>query len=466
MEQLSGLDAIFLDLETPNAPMQVGSLVLLEARDPPIGYDDIRRTVEERLHLLPPFRRRLAEVPLGIDHPYWFDDPDFDIEYHVRRLAVLPPGSPTQLAEMVARMHARRLDRSRPMWEMNVIEGLPDGDLALYTKLHHAAVDGVSGAEMLTILLDLVPDPPPPQPGPPPSDERAPSSVEMFARGAAGLAARPWRALGLARQTLGSLPFLGRYAEMALPGRGGPRHLSTPRLQAPATPFNSAISPRRTFAFGSLPLADVKAVKDAFGVTVNDVVMAMCAGALRRYLEASGDLPDEPLQAMVPISVRTEDERGAMGNRVTSLVALLRTDLDDPVERLHAAHDAMATAKEHDAVPADLLMDFSQFSMPAITARAARLVARAHWADRFRTPFNVVISNVPGPQIPLYLAGARLRAVYPVSAIVDGIGLNITLQSYSGSLDFGLVADRAIAPDVDVMIGYLAEELAALCAAG
>ncbi len=471
MRQLSGLDAAFLNLETPSAPLHVASVLLADpaADDGPVGFDEIQRTVASRLSRLAPFRWRLAEVPLGIDHPYWVDDPGFDVEYHIRRIGVPLPADYGQLAELVARIHARPLDRSRPLWEMYVIEGLDTGELAVYTKMHHAAIDGVSGAEILTVLLDTDPVPPPMGVPDPPPGERVPSPSELWVRGTLNLARRPWRAAQTAVRTARALPYMGRMVGLALPAMSalafGPDLLDRPRLQAPPTPFNTTITPHRRFAFGSLSLDRIKAVKNRHGVTVNDVVMAICAGALRSYLLDHDALPDQPLQAMVPLSVRTDEEKGAMGNRVTSMVSVLPTHLADPIARLEAAHAAMNVAKRHNAIPADLLRDYSQFVSPALAARAARAVARVRWADRIRTPVNVVISNVPGPGFPLYLAGARLRHLYPVSAIAESIGLNITLQSYRSQVDFGLVSCREVAPDLWRLMDHIHSGLEGLEAA-
>ncbi len=461
MQQLSGLDDSFLNWETPSTPLHVASVTIIDGDD--YDYDRFARHVESRLHLLPPFTRRLVEVPFGIDHPYWVEDPDFDLEFHLRRIALPAPGDDHQLAEQVARIHGRALDRSRPLWEMYLIEGVRERDVAVLCRMHHAAVDGVSGAEILTILLDTSPDVEAPAEPPPLVKERVPSQVEMLARGSLGLLTSPARAVRTAGRTLQALPAVG--SRLAALRRPDDDTIGRPKVQAPPTPFNAPITPHRRFAFGSVSLDTVKAIKNARGTTVNDVVMAACAGALRSYLVAHDALPDRPLQAMVPISVRTEAEKGAMGNRVTSLVAMLPTDVDDPLERLARTHAAMQTAKERDAVPADLLADYSQFATPAVAARAARAVARLRLAERFRPPVNLVISNIPGPNFPLYYAGARMKALYPVSAIVDGIGLNITLQSYMGSLDFGLVSCRELVPDLWDLWAMLEDEFATLAAA-
>ena len=462
MRQLSGLDASFLNLETPSTPLHVASVAILDGET--ADFDAIRDHIEKRLHLLPPFRWKLAQIPFGLDHPYWIDDPDFDLEFHVRRIALPPPGDDQQLADQVSRIHARPLDRSRPLWELYYIDNVHGGDVAILTKMHHAAVDGASGAEILTTLLDVSPEPA--EVEAPPSNRdilRYPSQFEMLARGGVGVLLRPTHAWRVVRHTVQALPAIGRQVGAMLSIiQPEEKALARPKMQAPKTPFNAPITPHRRFAFGSVSLDTVKAIKNAQGTTVNDVIMAAAAGALRRYLIGKDALPDRPLQAMVPVSVRTADEQGTMGNRVTTIVATLPTDVDDPLERLQQVHAVMQVAKERDAVPADLLSDFTEFAPPAVAATAARAVARLRWADRFRTPVNLVISNIPGPNVPLYYAGARLEHLYPVSAIIDGIGLNLTLQSYMGSIDFGLVSCRDLVPDLSDLLEMFEEEFVIL----
>ncbi len=475
MEQLTGLDTSFLNMETPTTYGHVCGLALFDPSTAagPVTPDAIKKILEERLHLLPPFRRRLVEVPLGLDHPYWIEDPDFDLDFHVRHIGLPPPGNHRQLAEQVSRIVARPLDRSRPLWELYMIEGLEGGMSAQLTKIHHCCIDGVSGAEILATLLDLTPEPrkvePPRRPWRP---EPVPTQLEMLARGALAVAATPRKGFRLGRQAIRHLPALADSLGFELPGsslvdqllgRKPDPMLSEASTPAPRTVFNDSITPHRRFAFGSLPLEDVKAIKKTFGVTVNDVLMGICAGALRRYLEERRQLPEDPLVAMVPVSVRTEEQKGTFGNQVSAMTASLHTDVADPVQRLQAIHESMLVAKEqHQALPASLMQDFAQFAPPAVAARAARVIARATVANLMDPPFNVVISNVPGPQFPIYGMGARLVANYPVSAINDGIGLNITVQSYNGNLDFGLVACRELVPELWDLMDFLGDALAEL----
>ena len=472
MQQLTGLDAAFLALDSPTAYGHVGSVSVL---DPPAGgealtLDRLTELIESRLHLVPLFRRRLVEVPFGLDQPYWIEDPDFDIEFHVRELALPAPGDDRQLAVQAARLHARPLDRQRPLWEAYLVHGLQGGGQALYVKVHHAAIDGVSGNDLLATLMDTSPEPPGLDEADPWRPETEPGAVSLLARSALSLASHPARAARVSAGIVRSLPALAMSpARPRLPlidrfllRRDGGVILPAPPLIAPATPFNKNIGPHRRWAFTSVPLAEVKAIKNAAGVTVNDVVMALCAGALRTWLQKHDSLPEEPLVSMVPVSIRTEAQEGSHGNRVSSVIAPLPTHLADPAGRLAAAHEAMRAAKEqHNALPAELLTDIAQFSMPALANQASRLATRLRLLERV-PPFNVIISNVPGPTMDLYLCGARLDGVYPLSAIADGQGLNLTVLGSSGKLNFGALADRDLVADVDLIIDALKEELVAL----
>lgn len=468
MQQLSGVDAAFLSMETGTTFGHVGSLVVLEGTTPtgPLTFEAVRAVVEDRLHLLPPLRRRLAAVPFGLDRPYWVEDPDFDLEFHLREVALPTPGSDEQLAEQVARIAARPLDRRRPLWEAYFLSGLQGDRRALLVKFHHAALDGVAGAELVTTLLDQEPAPAPVARGRSSRPSRVPGEPEMWLRGVVGLSLQPLRALDLQRRLLVGLPrTAARLVRASTPADG--QLLGTPpALVAPRTSLNRPITAHRRYALGTASLDDVKAVRAAFGVTVNDVVMAACAGGLRRWLQVHGELPGQPLLAMVPISVRTPGQQGTYGNRVSAMVAALPTHLADPVERLRAVHESMRVAKEqHGAIDAQALLEMTQFTMPAVATRAARVAAQLRTADWVNPAYNVVVSNVPGPRTPLYLAGARMLDYFPVSMVTDGLGLNITVQSYLDRLDFGLIACREVVPDLWDLLGHLTGSLDELRAA-
>jgi diacylglycerol O-acyltransferase / wax synthase len=469
MRQLTSLDAQFLALETPRQTGHVGGLAILDPSTRPDRTVDcaaVKKLLRERLPLLPPFRWRLAEVPFGLDYPYWVEDEDFDLDFHVREIALPKPGSDRQLADQVARIFSRPLDRARPLWEVYVIDGLESGDVGMLTKIHHALIDGLSGAEIMGLLLDLAPEgrelPEAPEDT---GDGGRPSELGMLARGLLGVPRYPLRALrslpkavpNIEETPFGVLPGAGTVGRVTgrLTGRGG----GGPGIRAPKTSFTGRVSPHRRFVFGKLPLDEVKAVKNAHGVTVNDVVVSICAGAVRRWLLDHDELPDEPLVAQIPVSVRGEDQIGTYGNKIMLMSAPLYTSEEDPLVRLKLHHDALADMKErHKALPAELLQDANHFIPPAVFSRAARATFRLSTSVG-RPTWNLVISNVPGPQFPLYLAGARLVANYPVSVITDGMGLNITVMSYNGECDFGIVADRDQMPDLWKVMDWLREEL-------
>lgn len=448
MQRLTGLDASFLYLETPSSHMHVAGLMILDPSEIEggVSLERIKEVYGSRLHLAPPFRRKLALVPFGLHHPLWIEDPDFDIDDHVRATALPSPGTDEQLATTVGRLVAQPLDRSKPLWEIWVIEGLESGHVACLSKVHHAAIDGASGNELTVALLDLTPEVAEHVPAEEWVPDREPTEVEKLGYAASSLARQPFR---LAKAAV-RLPGVALSFRPRSDGGEAPRLAPPPApFTAPRTSFNTAITGRRSFAFTSVSLPTVKAVKNASGATVNDVVLALCAGALRRYLDGRGEELDRPLVAMVPVSVRSDDQKDAMGNQVSSMLASLATDIDDPLERLEAIHASMAGVKQQlKAIGADTLGDWAEFAAPALAGRAARLYSRTRVADRHRPIFNVTISNVPGPPFPLYSVGARMVANYPIGPIAEGGGLNMTVMSYLDRLDFGLLACPDVLPDV------------------
>jgi diacylglycerol O-acyltransferase len=411
MHQLTPLDAQFLGVESARTFGHVGVLGVYDpstAPDGTVSAQRLRAIVAERLHLLPPFRWRLVEVPLGLDLPYWVEDPDFDLDYHVRETAIPPPGDDRQVAEVLARIMARPLDRSRPLWEVYLVHGLRDGRIGLLTKVHHAVADGVSGREILTVLLD-----PTPEGRPVPGGERT-----------------PWDE---------AVPTRGECCAAGSRGRcGGPAASCAPcapcRAPSPISPTSRARTPspasRRSRA-GSRGCAR----------RANDVLVAACASSLRAFLRERGELPDDPLVAMIPVSVRAAAEERDFGNRISFMVVPIPTDEPDAGRGLQRAHELLRSAKEHHAaLPAGLLTDASTFVPPAVLALAARTTVDV--LSRVQPPLNLVISNIPGPREPLYCAGARLEAAYPLSVVVDGVGLNITVLSYEDVIGVGIVTDR------------------------
>ena len=473
MKQLTSLDAQFLAVETGRTYGHVGSLCVYDPSTAPGGeltIKDLCRMVSERLHLLPPFRWRLVNVPFGLDLPYWVEDPDFDIDFHIRESAIPPPGDDRQLAETVSRIFARPLDRARPLWELYLIHGLPDGRVALLTKVHHAVVDGVSGNEILSVLLDPSPEG---KEVPPDRErrhgERVPGDLEMLGRGVSGIPRQPLRALRALPKTLPALTEVpGANAFPVVPalskglsklrGLAGapadPAILEITSARAPKTSFNGRISPHRRFAFGSLSLDTVKDIKNELGITVNDVVVTLCASAVRRWLLDRDELPRTPLIAMIPVSVRAPHETRAFGNRISAMIVPIPTDVAHPRDRLIRAHELLRGAKaNHAALPASLLTDATSFIPPAVAALAARTAIDL--LSRTRPPLNLVISNVPGPRESLFCAGARLESMFPVSVVVDGVGLNMTVMSYRDHLDFGIVTDQGQIPDAWPFIDHL-----------
>jgi WS/DGAT/MGAT family acyltransferase len=461
MRQLTSLDAQFLNVESARIYGHVAFLGIYDPSTAPggrLGAPEVRRLLEERLHLLPPLRWRLVEVPLGIDLPYWADDPDFDLDFHIRESAIPPPGDDRQLAETVSRLFARPLDRGRPLWEFYVIHGLPEGRVALLSKIHHAVVDGISGNEIMAVLLDPEPEGRVIDPAPPgdAGAVRIPRDREMFLRGLRGIPRQPLRALRSLPTTVAG--FTDLPGANALPGVPTLSHvysrvrrtfgsdestgvLEVTKARAPMTPFNGPVSAHRRFAFGSLSLDAVRQVRREFGTTVNDVVVTLCAGAVRDWLIERDALPEDPLVALIPMSVRKRDERGAWGNRISMMIVPIPTNEPDPRKRLQRTHELLRSAKErHSALPASLLTDATAFIPPAVASLAARNTVDI--LSRTRPPLNLVISNVPGPRKSLYCAGAEMVSNFPVSVIVDGVGLNITVVSYKDRVDFGIVGDR------------------------
>ncbi len=440
------MDATFLYVENPSHHMHVSMVSVFDPSGMRGGYsyEAVRALVESRLPRIPTFRRRLVTVPFHLGHPIWVSDPNFDLDYHLRRVAVPSPGDLSQLCELAGDFVSRPLDRSRPLWEMQIVEGLEGGNIGVLAKVHHSMIDGVSGAEIMVHLFDLEPDPPAvEEPVEPLEAERVPTDIEMVAHALVSAVKRPARLVGLVPATVRAVSGVVRVRRSS----DGP-NMPAP-FSAPRTPFNAALTPHRTVAATRLGLEDVKSVKRAFGCTVNDVVLALCGGALRRYLDDRGELPDKPLVAVVPISVRAEGAATEGSNAVSAMFTTLATDVADPAERIRIIHDTTRGAKEeHKAIGAALLTDWAEFAAPAVFTRASRLYSSMKLADRHRPVHNVIVSNVPGPPFPLYLAGARLVMLCPLGPVMEGAGLNITVLSYMDAIDVGLIACRELMPDV------------------
>lgn len=463
MERLTGFDAGYLYMETPTLHMHTLKLALLDMSAVAGGYDFERfeRELERRLHLLPPFRRRFVKVPFELHHPVWIEDPDFDLAHHVRRAAVPAPGGSREMDALIGDIAGRQLDRTRPLWEIWMLDGLADGRVAFLAKIHHTLADGLAAAQLLANVMAVSADDVDP---PPPLEAWAPEEVPSRWRLVAGAIADMVRKLGrlprLVRSTGRGARAVAHHRKRA--GVRPPR----PIVDVPNTPFNASLTPHRTFATATVPLARVKAVKAAFDVSVNDVVLAMVAGSLRAYLDARRSLPDRALVAGVPVST---DEPGAEprlgGNKVSNLFTSLRTDLGDPVARLQAIHEVTRAAKHvHNLLGADMLADWAEYTPPKPYAWFMRLYSRWRLADRHRPPINLVVSNVPGPRDPLYVAGARLDRIYSVGPILEGIGLNVTVWSYLDQLNIGAIACREHVGDLHEVTDGMAVALDELLA--
>jgi WS/DGAT/MGAT family acyltransferase len=456
-DRLTGLDSSFLHLERDSAHMHVAGCSVFEGEAP--SHDELIAAIESRLHLVPRYRQRLAFVPLGQGRPVWVDDPHFKVRYHVRHTALPRPGGDAELKRLAGRVFSQALDRNRPLWELWLVEGLADGRFALLSKTHHALVDGVSGVDIATVLFDTSPDPLPVAPPEQPWVARPlPSAAQLLADALLERATVPAEAVRGVRAAL-----RGPRTVAAGVGRafGSVGALAWTGLQAaPSSMFNVRIGPHRRFTWVEADLGQFKAIKNALGGTVNDVVLAAVAGALGSYMRVHERPTDGvELRAMVPVSIRADIERGALGNRVAAMWAALPVGITDPVERLQTISDEMRGVKQSgQAVGAEILTRVSGFAPPTIMAQAARLQARQRL-------FNLVVTNVPGPQFPLYLLGRELQAIYPMVPLAENTALGIAILSYNGQLNFGLVADYDALADVELLADELRDAIDELAVA-
>nr|WHV03940.1 putative wax ester synthase/acyl-CoA:diacylglycerol acyltransferase [uncultured bacterium] len=472
MEQLSSLDSAFVYLESARTPMHVGGVYLIDRGKAGTGlsYARLRAHVAGRLQLARTFRQRLIEVPLTLGHPFWVEDPDFDLDLHLPRYTLPAPGGKRELMALAAELHGAPLERSRPLWELAFVDGVDEypgmsrGSVALVGRVHHAAVDGMSGVEIMGALLDPAPDTDRNLPPDPWQPERLPGGLELAARSYRSLGAKSIAlARGLRQTVRGAGEVLIATEDDAA---GKPAVRPTLPLQAPRSKLNHPVSGRQTFGGVDFDLARLKDLRSRVpGATVNDVVLAVCAGALRGWLAAHDGLPRKPLVAMVPVSVRGAADQGALGNQVSAMLVDLATELEEPLLRLAAIRRATQSAKSTGMVlPANRLMDF----VPSETAAlAARLYTRLKVAERHRPFFNLVITNVPGPQIPIYMAGARVHGHLGMAPIFDGMGMILVVFSLSGRLSIGITACAEILEDVaefEEMLGASLVELEAAAA--
>jgi diacylglycerol O-acyltransferase / wax synthase len=439
-DRLTGLDASFLALEKDGAHMHVGSVLVFDGEAPP--YEDFLAMIEGRLHQVPRYRQKLAFPPLAQARPVWVDDPHFNIGYHVRHTALPAPAGDDQLRKLAGRVFSQQLDRNKPLWEIWLVNKVGEDQFALVCKTHHALVDGISGVDIMTVLFDLEPEPAERESGPPWYPRPEPSGATLFGDAVADLAGAP---IGYGRAVAGALSdprkassavarTLGGLASMAAAGIGG----------APPSPLNTRIGPHRRFAWVESDLDRFKAIKGALGGTVNDVVLAVVTGALRDHLLRRGRDPSGlELKAMVPVSIRAEAERGALGNKVAAIYAPLPVGIADPLERLQTIHEALSHLKQSgQAVGAERITQLAGFAAPTVLNQAARLQSR----QRF---FNLTVTNVPGPQFPLFMMGRKLHAFYPMVPVVLNTALGIAIMSYDGRLYFGLLGDYDAMDDID-----------------
>ncbi|HEY7960659.1 MAG TPA: wax ester/triacylglycerol synthase family O-acyltransferase [Solirubrobacteraceae bacterium] len=454
LDRLTAVDASFLHQEGPHSHMHVGGLTILEG--PPPSIEEFLEQIRWRLHLVPRYRHKLAHTSLDSGRPVWIDDPSFSLEYHVRHTALPAPGGWEQLQSLTARIFSQQLDRSKPLWEMWLIEGLEDDRFALISKTHHSLIDGISGIDLATVLFDLAPDPPPVKhSGRPWQPHREPSTVELLAAGLRGALRTGLELAGGAVEAL-------THPEHALAGvreaaEGVGEIVWAGLNPAPPTPLNVDIGPHRRFVGIGSSLADFKLVKNTFGGTVNDVVLAVVAGALRSFLISRGVRTEGvELRALVPVSVRAQDEHHELGNRIVVMRGPLPVYISDPVHRLRFVHEAMDGLKESkQALGAEVIAGAQNFAPPTILAQASRL----NFSTRL---FNLIVTNVPGPQFPLYVLGRKMLEAYPVAFLPEHHALAVAIMSYNGQMNFGLLGDFDALSDIESVGEWIAAELAVL----
>jgi WS/DGAT/MGAT family acyltransferase len=455
-DRLSAVDASFLAQEKQSSHMHVGAIVIFEG--PPPDREAFRAHMESRLRLVPRYRQKLAFPRLEAGRPFWVDDPSFNLDYHVRHTALPKPGSQDQLRALAGRIFSQRLDRSKPLWEVWIVEGFEDGRFALISKTHHALVDGVAGVDIATVLFDVSPVPPEPEAGEAWTPSPEPSGVELVAEGVLGLARTPF---SLAGRALGALQHPGKTLEQVREAAEGLGEVVWAGMNpAPQVPLNVEIGPHRRVRWVQSRLADFKEIKDSLGGTVNDAVLAVVAGALRQWLHDRGVRTEGvELRALVPVSIRADDERGSLGNRIAAMRGPLPVYVDDPVERLRLVREGMGQLKDSkQALGAEVIAGLTDFAPPTLLAQASRL----NFSTRL---FNLIVTNVPGPQFPLYLLGREMDEIVPVAFLPEHHALAIAIMSYNSKVDFGLLADYDAMPDIDAVAGHLEESLAELLAA-
>jgi diacylglycerol O-acyltransferase len=452
-DRLSSIDASFLHQERQASHMHVGALIIFEGPAP--GHEEFAAHIESRLPLVPRYRQRLAFPRFEMGRPFWVDDPTFNLDYHVRHTALPKPGSDGQLRELLGRIFSQRLDRSKPLWEIWLVQGFEEGKFALISKTHHALVDGVSGVDIATVLFDLEPVPQTPEDSEVWTPQPVPSDLDLVAEGVKGLVRTP---LSIAGRAIGALQHPGRSLEQAREAAEGLGEVVWAGMNpAPDVPLNVEIGPHRRVRWVQSRLEDFKAIKNALGGTVNDAVLTVVAGALGRWLRTRGVRTEGlELRALVPVSIRSTDERGALGNRIAAMRGPLPVYVKDPVERLRLVQEAMGNLKQSkQALGAEVIAGLTDFAPPTLLAQASRL----NFSTRL---FNLIVTNVPGPQFPLYLLGREMEEIVPIAFLPENHALAIAIMSYNGKVDFGLLGDYDAMPDLDDFGALLEESLAEL----
>ncbi|WP_081631486.1 wax ester/triacylglycerol synthase family O-acyltransferase [Nocardia sp. 348MFTsu5.1] len=461
MRRLSGTDSLFLAAETASWHQHVGGLTILEPGPNGLDFDDVLRLTSERMDYAPKFKWKLQEAPLGLDRPVWVDDPDFDIHHHVHRIGVPSPGGAKELGEVAGLLLSSQLDRNRPLWEVWMIEGLVGGRVALLMKYHHCLLDGVAGVGLAAAMLDIEPDATAPLI--PKPDSKDSVAGDWGVGGVLGGLASRWIRLPLTYTRYGydMLTKVGTVIDQARHGAA----LSSAVPRGPKTPFNSSISARRRLAFAGVAFADIDAIKKIHGVKINDVVLALCASALRSYLLTLDVLPDRPLVTAVPVSTRSEGDE-TQDNQISTVFVELATHVDDPVARLMSIHEASKAAKEMSkALGARQIQSLGEVAAPVVLGTAIRALYETEMISKVRFRINTLVSNVPGPPLQLYMGGAKVTGIYPSSVILEGMGVNFTVLSNMERLDFGLHVDPSLVPDPWEIINGLYEGLSELLAA-
>jgi len=449
------MDATFLYIESPTSPMHIGSVAVIEGS---LDFEKFKGTIHSRLHMIPKLRQRLVYVPFSIDYPYWVDDPNFDIDMHIHHIALPKPGNWKTLRKVASQIFSKPLDHSRPLWSFTFVEGLdnipqvPKGSVAVISKIHHVAIDGVGGAGVLSLIFDFTPET---KPIPKPRPYKAkpiPNELSMIMKSTMSFVENPFKfpkLVGEAVTASFKAGVLTRVKKANLP---------TAPFSAPPTPLNGIVSPRRKWNTAILSLDRIKALKNIMQTTMNDVMLAICAGALRRYLLEKEKLPIKPLVAMVPISTRTKGEGDSEGNNISSMLVQLATNVEDPIDRLEAIHENTIRGKSYQgAIGAKTLANMAEAIPFGVANQAARLYSRFQVAEMHNPVFNVTITNVPGPSFPLYLNGHKLLSIMGMAPVLDGMGLIITILSYDGHVTISPTSDANSMPDVDVFTRYIRE---------